>query len=97
MLGLTVGFKLGEIGTFAVAFNSAVHGSEERWTSRPGETPLAFSTKRFALADETTISSNEGWNAFCHKALHNARALRALHHQEASVAENSLQALGLTL
>jgi hypothetical protein len=97
MLGLAVGFELGEIGTFAVAFNGAVHGSEEWWTSRPGETPLAFSTKRFALADERTIGLNEGWNAFCHKALHNARALRALHHQEASVAENSLEAPSLTL
>jgi hypothetical protein len=26
MLGLTVGFKLGEIGAFAVAFNGTVHG-----------------------------------------------------------------------
>jgi hypothetical protein len=26
VLRLTVGFKLGEIGAFAVAFNGAVHG-----------------------------------------------------------------------
>ena len=26
MLRLTIGFKLGEIGTFAMAFNGAVHG-----------------------------------------------------------------------
>ena len=47
-----VGISSGELLDGVV---DAGHGLKEWWTSRPGETPLAFSTKRFALADETTI------------------------------------------
>ena len=52
MLSLPVSFKLGQIGTFAVAFNGAVHGFEEKRSSRlvnqqysqkgPGSTPVTI-------------------------------------------------------